>query len=71
MALTEAESEVNADINADVDAYRLSYRAEVITGMVNLDETWDEYLETLNNMGLQTAIDNMNAAYQRYLNPAE
>ena len=71
LAMTDVESEVNADINADVDAYRLSYRAEVITGRTNLDETWDSYLETLNNMGLQTSVDNMNAAYQRYLNPAE
>lgn len=66
IALTEEESEQNSDINADVDAYRLTYRAEVITGKKNLDETWDEYIETLNKMGLQTAVDNMNAAYDRY-----
>lgn len=71
LALTEEESQANADINADADAYRLSYRAEVITGKKNLDETWDEYLETLNKMGLQTAVDNMNAAYARYLGVAE
>lgn len=58
--------EANADINADIDAYRLSYRAEVITGKKVLDDTWEEYLNTLNNMGLQTAVDNMNAAYARY-----
>lgn len=66
LALTEDEVEANADINADTDAYRLSYRAEVITGKKNLDDTWEEYLNTLNNMGLQTAVDNMNAAYARY-----
>ena len=66
LALTEDEVEANADINADIDAYRLSYRAEVITGKKVLDDTWEEYLNTLNNMGLQTAVDNMNAAYARY-----
>ena len=69
--MTEEEAEVNADINADIDAYRLSYRAEVITGQTNLEDSWDAYIETLNNMGLQTAVDNMNAAYARYLGAAE
>ncbi len=66
LALTEKEIAENADINADTDAYRLTYRAEVITGKKDLNATWDEYLVTLNKMGLQTAIDNMNAAYDRY-----
>ena len=64
--LTEEEIAANGDINADVDAYRKTYRAEVITGKKDLDSTWDEYLKTLNDMGLQTAVDNMNAAYDRY-----
>ncbi len=67
LALNTEESEANADINADTDAYRLSYRAEVITGKKVLDETWDEYIKTLNDMGLETAVANMNAAYARYL----
>ena len=67
LGLTEDESAANADINADVDPYRLSYRAEVITGAKDLDATWDEYLKTLNDMGLETAVANMNAAYARYL----
>ena len=66
IALNEEETEANADISADVDAYRLSYRAEVITGKKVLDDTWDEYIQTLDKMGLQTMIDNMNAAYARY-----
>lgn len=67
LSMTEEESAANADISADTDAYRLTYRAEVITGAKDLDATWDEYLEQLDAMGLQTAIDNMNAAYDRYL----
>lgn len=66
LALTDDEIAENANINANIDSYRLTYRAEVITGRKDLDATWDEYIETLNNMKLQTAIDNMNAAYDRY-----
>lgn len=65
LTLTDEEIEENSDVNADVDSYRLTYRAEVITGKKDLDSTWDEYISTLYDMGLQTAIDNMNAAYSR------
>jgi len=71
LALNETESEENADINADIDAYRLSYRAEVITGKKVLEDSWDEYIATLNAMGLEKAVANMNAAYARYLGTAE
>ena len=43
----------------------MTYRAEVITGKKDLDSTWDEYISTLNKMGLQTAVDNMNDAYDK------
>lgn len=66
ISLTEEEIAANSDINADVDAYRKTYRAEVITGKKDLDATWEDYLKQLNDMGLQTAVDNMNAAYDRY-----
>ena len=65
LTLTDEEIEENSDVNADVDSYRLTYRAEVITGKKDLDSTWDEYIDTLYDMGLQTAIDNMNEAYSR------
>jgi putative aldouronate transport system substrate-binding protein len=66
LTLTEDEIAANAKINADTDSYRLTYRAEVITGKKDLDATWDEYIDTLNRMELQTAVNNMNAAYDRY-----
>lgn len=65
LALTEDETSANADINADMDTYRLSYRAQVITGQQDLDSTWDAYVAKLNDMGLKTAYDNMNAAFAR------
>lgn len=71
LTLTETETERNADVMADVDTYRLSYRAEVITGKKTLEDSWDEYIAAMNAMGLQESIDNMNAAYTRYLDSAK
>jgi len=65
--LTTEESQENADILADADPYREQYRAEVITGVKDLDETWDEFVATMIEMRIETAIENVNAAYQRYL----
>ena len=65
LTLTEEQIETNSDVSADTDSYRLTYRAEVITGKKDLDSTWDEYISTLNKMGLQTAVDNMNDAYDK------
>lgn len=65
--LSTEESEENADILADADPYREQYRAEVITGVKDLDETWDEFVATMKEMRIETAIKNVNAAYQRYL----
>ena len=65
--LTVEETEENSDILADTEPYREQYRAEVITGVKDLDATWDEYVATMEEMRIQTAIDNVNAAYQRYL----
>jgi putative aldouronate transport system substrate-binding protein len=67
ISMNDEESAEFADIGADVDSYRLTYRADVITGKKDLDATWDEYISTLDKMGLQTYIELMNKAYQRYL----
>lgn len=64
--LTVEESQENADILADTEPYREQYRAEIITGVKNLDETWDEFVATMKEMRIETAIENVNAAYQRY-----
>jgi putative aldouronate transport system substrate-binding protein len=65
--LTTEEAEESSDILADAEPYRTQYRAEVITGVKDLDSTWDEYIETMKEMRIQTVIDNVNAAYQRFL----
>ena len=39
------------DIKADVKTFIATYRAEVITGIKSLDDTWDEYCATLEAMG--------------------
>lgn len=52
IVLSEEESETKATIDADINPYWKQYRAQVITGQLDLEESWDEYLTTLENMGL-------------------
>lgn len=48
---TEEENKRIGDIQADVKSLVTTYRAEVITGIKSLDDTWDEYCATLESMG--------------------
>jgi len=57
-----------ADISADVDPYWQNYLAEVVTGVKDLDDTWDEYLKTMEDMKLSRLVEIYNEAYQAYLN---
>lgn len=66
LIMTEEETEQNGTISADVEAYSRSYRADVITGVKDLDATWDEYISTLEGMKVRDMEANYNAAYDRY-----
>jgi len=48
---TEEETKRIKDIQADIKPLMTTYRAEVITGIKSLDDTWDEYCATLEAMG--------------------
>ena len=52
----EQQSEL-ATILADLDPYIKQYQAQVITGDVDLETSWDSYLETMNQMGLPKLIE--------------
>ena len=39
--------------------------AKFITGEVDIDAEWDNYLKELDALGLQDVLDAYNAAYQR------
>ena len=65
--LNAEESTRVSDISADIDAYYDNYLAEVVTGKIDLDETWDEYLQKMEEMGVSELVEIKNTAYQRYL----
>lgn len=51
----------------DLDAYVNTYLAEAITGIVDIDATWDEFQATIVEMGCETCQEIQDAAYQRAL----
>lgn len=51
----EKENQRIEDIQADINPYWKEYRAKVVIGEYDLEETWDEYIATMNKMGVQEA----------------
>lgn len=65
VSLTEEESDSYSVIEADVSPYQQQYRAQVISGQIELENTWDDYLKKLEEMGLSEMVKIKNAAYDR------
>ena len=53
------------EIRSSIDTYREESRALFITGALNLDRDWDNYLQTLDRMGLQRYMEIAQRAYTR------
>lgn len=51
MTYTTEETETIASLKADLDSYINQYGAQVITGAIDLDDSWDDYVSTMNTMG--------------------
>ena len=51
MSYTEEEKEELAYVSADISSYVGTYRAQVAVGEINLEETWDDYVKTLKQIG--------------------
>ena len=62
LSYTEEDQATLATILADLDPYIEQYQAQVITGEIDLDSTWESYIDTMNQMGLQTLIDIVTSA---------
>ena len=52
-------------LKTDIDSYISQYMAQVATGELNLDESWDSYVETMNAMGAQELEAIYQAAYEQ------
>ena len=65
VTLTEDENTRIADLKSDIKSYINSYAADIMSGRKSLDDTWDEYVKTLEKMGCKEYEDIYSAAYER------
>ncbi len=68
---TTAETKEWSTLYTTLDNYARQYAAQVITGEVKLDETWDSYVASMNNMGAQRFEAIMKDAYARAWSESE
>ena len=61
MHYTEEDEDTVAALATDIQMYFEEYTVEVITGKKDLASTWDNYVATVERMGLSDLMD----AYQR------
>ncbi len=64
MAYTAEETETIASLKADLDSYINQYGAQVITGELDLDASWENYKSTMETMGAAELYDIYNKAFQ-------
>src|SRR5699024_2742781 len=62
---TEEENDFLTSVGADIDKYVEEMRDKFITGKRPLSE-WDDYVKTIEKMGLDEYMDIQEAAYERY-----
>ena len=54
MRYSDGDAKTISTIKPDIDAYIDQYVAQVATGELNLEDSWDEYVATVGNMGGQS-----------------
>lgn len=64
MSYTAEETETIASLKADLDSYVNQYGAQVITGELDLDASWDDYKSTMETMGAAELYDIYLKAFQ-------
>lgn len=65
VAFNQEEQAVFDRFWPSIRTYMLERQQAWILGSGNVEEDWDDYIETLNRMGYQDVIEVMNAAYAR------
>lgn len=63
MNYSEEDSMTLATIKTDIDAYIDQYLAQVATGELSLEDSWDEYVATVENMGAGQLMEIYQGAY--------
>lgn len=70
--LTKEEQDTVSGIAVDLQTYVRNSEAQFITGQLELnDENWQEYVETLNNIGAEEFVSVYQAAYDRWAEAGE
>lgn len=66
MKLTAEEQNVINNIFTDISAYVTEMRGKFIAGIEDIDDTWDSYVQTVYDMGLEDVINVYQDAYDRW-----
>ncbi|HJA93117.1 MAG TPA: extracellular solute-binding protein [Candidatus Eisenbergiella merdipullorum] len=64
---TEEETSERTILVTDIRNYLETAKAQFITGEMDIDTSWDSYIEKLNEMGLERLLEIDQAAYDRYM----
>ena len=65
LIFTEEENETLGILSADITPYVENYTAQVISGQLSLEESWDDYMKTLEEMRVDELQTIYQAAYAR------
>lgn len=67
MNYSDADMKTISTLKTDLDAYIDQYLAQVATGELNLEDSWEEYVATANAMG----AEELTSIYQKAYSEAE
>ena len=68
MQYTEEETNKLSVVKTDINGYVWEYLSNVVVGKMDLNSTWDNYVKTLNDMGLEDYNKIVQDAYARGMN---
>ncbi len=66
LKFTDEEQRVLDNKLADITTYYKEMEGKFITGVTDIESSWDEYCSTLEKMGVQDVIDVYQASYDRW-----
>ncbi len=66
-SLSAEESTEVATLQTDIETYQEEMSLKFIMGEVDIEATWDEYVETIKSMGYDEIMEIRQAALERYL----
>ncbi len=65
LALTPAEKEAYDKVHINIKTYVDEIKIKWLLGAEDVDKTWEEFVNTLNDYGLKTLVDTQQSAYNR------